>query len=677
MSVSSRTRGRKAFTLTELVVTIVILGVLAAVGTVAYSSFLTDMRREALRADAVVFETAYRTQLSLDTIGSGTDPIAGEAARVARIQAGFSGDSSPSYVAGAEGAPGTVRFERYGLTACLTLPVSYTMAGSIADGACSTPPGVPTGLEVTMGYRQASLTWTAPENDGGASISDYVVQFSANGGVSWSTFADGVSTNTSATVTGLQDSTNYTFRVAAVNSVGTGTASQTASDSTATTPNAPIITSITPGAAQLSVAFVPGTDDGGSVVTSYEYSTDNGSTWSARTDEGTTGSPMIISGLNNGTTYEVKIRAVNAVGSGTASEAFSATPVTTPGAPTGLTATRGNTQVSLSWTAPTDNGGSEIIDYVIEYSANGGGDWAPFTDGISTATSATVTELVNGTTHTFRVAAVNAAGTGGWSSTETATPATTPGAPTITSITPGAAQLSVAFTAPTSNGGASITTYEYSTDNGSTWRTRATGTTSSPLVITTISGAANTNLVNGTTYTVRIRAVNSVGSGTQSSSSSATPVTTPGTPTVTSTSSDTSSLTVSFSAPASNGGSAITGYTVTCTSSNGGTTRTGTGSGSPITVSSLDAGKNYSCTMFATNAVGNSSSVSVTTMTAVSVTTNWYTCPDWGWPWWLQNQQTQPYQFTCSYYNYEWGYYASGSSVFAYSTSSWNGWTRS
>jgi uncharacterized repeat protein (TIGR01451 family) len=93
--------------------------------------------------------------------------------------------------------------------------------------------------------------------------------------------------------------------------------------------------------------------------------------------------------------------------------------------------------------------------------------------------------------------------------------ATTAGAPTITSITPGNAQLSVAFTAPASDGGSAITTYQYSTNDGSSWSPRATGTTASPLLIT--------GLTNGTTYTVRVRAVNGVGNGTQSNSLTGTP----------------------------------------------------------------------------------------------------------------------------------------------------------
>ena len=85
--------------------------------------------------------------------------------------------------------------------------------------------------------------------------------------------------------------------------------------------------------------------------------------------------------------------------------------------------------------------------------------------------------------------------------------AAAPGAPTAIVITPGNAILSVAFTATAAS--PVVTTYEYSTDNGTNWRTRTDGGgTSSPITISTISGVANTALVNGTTYNVQIRANN-------------------------------------------------------------------------------------------------------------------------------------------------------------------------
>ena len=91
-----------------------------------------------------------------------------------------------------------------------------------------------------------------------------------------------------------------------------------------------------------------------------------------------------------------------------------------PGAPTGLSAVRGDERATLSWTAPS-NGGATITDYVVQYQL-GAGAWQTFSDGTSTATSAVVDGLQNGQVYTFRVAAVNSLGTGSYATSESVTP---------------------------------------------------------------------------------------------------------------------------------------------------------------------------------------------------------------------------------------------------------------
>ena len=86
-----------------------------------------------------------------------------------------------------------------------------------------------------------------------------------------------------------------------------------------------------------------------------------------------------------------------------------------PAAPTSVTASGGNGQAAVSWTAPSVLGQTPITDYVVQFQPSGG-SWTPFSDGTSTSASATVTGLTNGTAYTFRVAAVNGIGQGAWSS---------------------------------------------------------------------------------------------------------------------------------------------------------------------------------------------------------------------------------------------------------------------
>ena len=92
--------------------------------------------------------------------------------------------------------------------------------------------------------------------------------------------------------------------------------------------------------------------------------------------------------------------------------AYSGSVVLSANAPTNLVGVAGNEQVALTWTAPTNNGGTAITDYKIEYSSNGGNQWNEFSHSASTATAQTVTGLVNGYEYIFRVSAVNVAGQG-------------------------------------------------------------------------------------------------------------------------------------------------------------------------------------------------------------------------------------------------------------------------
>lgn len=101
------------------------------------------------------------------------------------------------------------------------------------------PPGMPTGVAAGVANSAVFLSWSAPASTGTSSITDYRVQLSTNGGLSWTTFAATASVVTSRTVTGLVNGTAYTFRVAAVSSAGTGPYSL---------PTSPVSPFATPGA---------------------------------------------------------------------------------------------------------------------------------------------------------------------------------------------------------------------------------------------------------------------------------------------------------------------------------------------------------------------------------------------------------------------------------------------
>ena len=278
---------------------------------------------------------------------------------------------------------------------------------------------------------------------------------------------------------------------------------------------------------------------------------------------------------------------------------------TVPGAPTGLSATAGNAQVTLSWTAPGSNGGSPITGYTVLYGTNSNGPFTQVNTG-SASTSYTVTGLTNGNRYFFEVEAVNLAGTGAPSNQVSAVPflPTAPGAPTNVVATRGNGQVALSWNAP-SNGGSPITDYTvlYSTNSSGPFTAIDTASTATSYTVT--------GLANGTTYYFEVEATNSVATGPPSGPVSAIPATTPGAPTCSSTVTITKSqgnvsATLSWTTPANNG-SAITDYKIVYSlnaNMSGASTFDAQSAATTGTVSGLQSNKLYYFQIVAINAVG-------------------------------------------------------------------------
>ncbi len=186
-----------------------------------------------------------------------------------------------------------------------------------------------------------------------------------------------------------------------------------------------------------------------------------------------------------------------------------------PAKVTGLTATAGNQQVSLSWTAPNP-GSSPITTYYI-YWGTSTGDLPNKIDTSSTATSYTHTGRTNGQIYYYQVSAVNSEGEGEKSDEKSATPATVPAKVEGLTPTAGNQQVSLSWTAP-NNGGSAITGYKVY------WGTSSPPTT----VISTGTGTtySHTGRTNGQIYYYQVAAVNAKGEGEKSDEKNATPHTT-------------------------------------------------------------------------------------------------------------------------------------------------------
>jgi len=190
---------------------------------------------------------------------------------------------------------------------------------------------------------------------------------------------------------------------------------------------------------------------------------------------------------------------------------------------------------------------------------------------------------------------------------------TAPSAPTIGLATAGNASVSIAFTAPSSNGGSAITGYTATCVYGTTTKT---GTA-------TISPITVSSLTNNKEYSCTVKATNSKKTSVDSSPVLVTPksITVPGTPSIGLATAGDASASIAFTAPSSNGGSAITGYTASCVSGSGATavTVTGTAASTPIKVLKLTNNTKYSCTVKATNTKGNSAASIEVLVTPIKV----------------------------------------------------------
>jgi len=179
------------------------------------------------------------------------------------------------------------------------------------------------------------------------------------------------------------------------------TASHTISATFATVPSAPPNVTATARNAQATVSFKWPASNGGSKITRFTATSNPG----GLTGTGV-GSPITVSNLINGTAYTFTVTATNNIGTGPASGPSNPViPATVPGAPTGVTATAGNHQATVSFTPPDSNGGSAITGYTVTSNPRGG--WAQ-----GPGSPITVPYLTNGTAYTFTVTATNIIGTG-------------------------------------------------------------------------------------------------------------------------------------------------------------------------------------------------------------------------------------------------------------------------
>ncbi|PTA49088.1 hypothetical protein C9I43_15610 [Shewanella morhuae] len=544
---------------------------------------------------------------------------------------------------------------------------AITVVDNVAPSVTSTAPvGGALATDTSVGF-----TVTFNESANNISTDDFalgttgsatgtIASVSASSGTSMTVTVNGITGNGTIKVN-LNGSTNITDALGNGNNTNGYAAAFTSGSTHAVAipvaPDAPTIGAATAGDGQVSVAFSAPGSNGGSAITGYTVTSNPG----GFTNTGAA-SPIVITGLTNGTAYTFTVTATNAIGTSVTSAASgSATPkgVQTTTFPQPIAQTFG-TSPDLGATA------SASSSLAVAFTSD--------TTGVCTITSVGVLTFVSEGTCTIDA---DQAGNGSYLAATTVTRsftvnATAPGAPTIGTATAGDTKATVTFTAPASNGGANVIGYTVTASPGG-----ATGTgADSPITVT--------GLTNGVSYTFIVTATNSATftGGGSAASNSVTPASpqlitftnpgaqdfgsaptisatsdsglpvmftsattgvctiaggsltfvavgsctinanqvgngsylaatevartftvnavTPGIPTAAVATAGDTQASLAFSAPVFTGGAVITGYTVTA--SPGGIT--GTGAASPIAVTGLTNGVSYTFTVTATNAAG-------------------------------------------------------------------------
>ncbi|HEY3834488.1 MAG TPA: fibronectin type III domain-containing protein [Acidimicrobiia bacterium] len=284
-----------------------------------------------------------------------------------------------------------------------------------------------------------------------------------------------------------------------------------ATSSSTAVPMPPAGVSATAASGSAIVQWLAPVYDGGSAVTAYKVTASPGGATCSTAPPTTT---CTLTGLTNGSTYTLSVTATNANGT-SAPATTSVVVATVPGAPTTLSATGGDQQALVSWSAPVSNGGSAITSYTA--TASPGGQTCTTS---APTTSCTITGLTNGSTYTVSVTATNAIGTGP-AATTSVSAGRAPDAPTGLTARAENAKALLAWTAPVNNGGYVISSYTATATPGN-----ATCVSAFPTTTCTITG-----LTNGTLYTVSVTATNAKGTSAPSSSVTVTPQPVPGPPT--------------------------------------------------------------------------------------------------------------------------------------------------
>jgi fibronectin type 3 domain-containing protein len=282
---------------------------------------------------------------------------------------------------------------------------NFTVANAIGQS-----PSAPTGVNAVAGDSQIIISWNSVSG-----ATSYNLYWSTSPGVSRVSYTEKIPNVTSPfTHTGRMNGTTYYYVVTGVNNCGESIESSQVATLAGQIPSLPTGVNATAGDGQVSISW-----NSVSGATSYNlyWSTSPGVNKTTGTKISNVTSPYSYTGRINGTTYYYVVTAQNALGESSESSQVSATPGHPPTAPTGVNATAGDGQVSISW-----NSVSEATSYNLYWSTSSGVNKTTGTKISNVTSPYTHTGRINGTTYYYVVTAVNSYGESSESSQVSARP---------------------------------------------------------------------------------------------------------------------------------------------------------------------------------------------------------------------------------------------------------------
>lgn len=271
----------------------------------------------------------------------------------------------------------------------------------------------------------------------------------------------------------------------------------------ASAPSVPLDVTSAAHDGQVSVTWKPSASNGGAWIAGYTaVASPGGRSCSTATYRDTSAATACtITGLTNGVTYQISVRAQNAAGPSESALSDRVVFLTTPGAPRVPIAAPRSRALVAAWTAPLSNGGLAITRYVATASPGGR------TCATAGARTCTITGLVNGISYRVTVRAVNARGLGTSSTSSAAVRVGAPTAPRAVVIgRPSSSRTTVAWSQPAYLNAGSVRSYQVRwSSNGTAWTTWTSTATRRAL--------SRTGLIRGRFYWVQVRAVNVSGAG--------------------------------------------------------------------------------------------------------------------------------------------------------------------